>query len=358
MTKRAQEQQARVLVVEDDPDTRRFLDDLLRLEGYQPVLAASGAEALDALAHQPVDLMLLDLMLPDVSGYDVCEQVRHSATPALPILMMSALSQPHHVVRGFDTGANEYLKKPLMADELIARMQYVLRRHQASQQTAHENAKLQMQLATMQHAADTLAQASATETLLRQEFLHNVATHLQALCGIVDAETRKLAPSPERDTVQRIRARVYGAALVYQTADALRHDPVALGPLIRTITTAIKAMYRPWRRVRVTVTGDDTMSVANHVAAPLAMVVNELVTNCCKHAFPDNAFGTITVNYGMEEATIELTVADNGVGFNVEQPTIGQGRAAVTQLVQGVGGTVEWHSTSHGTTVTVRVPCA
>lgn len=335
-------EQPLVLIVEDDPDTQTFLQTQLDIEGYQTVVASSGAEALQAMEQVAVDMLLLDVMLPDMTGYEVCMQVKgHDGQQAVPVLMMSALGQAHDVVRGLERGADDYLRKPFVGDELIARMHNLLRRRH-----------------TLHTLQDQLVQAQgerAAETALRQEFLHNVATHMRALCGIVDAELRKLPPSAGRDTLQRLRGRVYGAASVYQTSEALTADPVPIKPLIDTITTSLKAMYRPWRRVLLHVDGGD-VSLPSAIAAPLAMVVNELITNCFKHAFPNNSFGNIEVTYALEHGAFTLTVADNGVGFDPQQPSGGAGRRAVSQLVSSVGGTVRWQSNDPGTRTVTRVP--
>ncbi len=330
-----------VLIVEDDPDTQAFLQSMLDLEGYQTLVAGSGAEALQALDRVAVDIMLLDVMLPDMSGYEVCAHMKNNGGRTVPVLMMSALGQTHDVVRGLERGADDYLRKPFVSDELLARMHNLLRQR--------------FQMKSMQNSLRTLQQERTAETTLRHEFLHNVATHMRALCGIVDAELRKLPPGAERETLQRLRSRVYGAALVYQTSEALNTDPVPMKPLIDTITTSLKAMYRPWRRVLVEVQGGDVV-LPSALAAPLAMVVNELVTNCFKHAFPNNSFGNITVTYIKDGATFVLTVADNGVGFDSEQASAGVGRIAIKQLINGAGGTVQWQNNDPGTRVLVQVP--
>lgn len=348
-------QPATVLIVEDDLDTRAYVEQVLGMDGYSTIAVSSGEEALKALSQASIDLVVLDLMLPDISGYDLCQKIRANSNDSIPIIMVSALSQPENVVRGLEEGADDYLRKPFFTEELLARIEHLLRRRESARKFTQENVLLQQQLANMAQEVGALQQASTTEALLRREFLHNVSTHLQALCGIVDAELRKLPPSPERETVQRLRSRVYGAALVYQTSEAVSADLVPIGPLIRTITQALKQIYRPWRRVLVDVTGDD-LSLPNWVAAPLAMVVNELVTNCCKHAFPNNSFGKIMVSYYIDSGTFHLVVADNGVGFNSEKPTTGAGRTAVTKLIQGLNGTINWQSSNEGTQVDVRVP--
>ena len=329
-----------VLIVEDDPDTQSFLQQMLDLEGYHTLVAGSGAEAIQTIDRVSVDMLLLDVMLPDMTGYDVCAHVKQAQRP-VPVLMMSALGQAQDVVRGLERGADDYVRKPFASDELVARMHNLLRQR--------------FTITTMQHSLRTLQQERAVETTLRHEFLHNVATHMQALCGIMDAELRKLSPSAERDTVQRIRARVYGAALVYQTSEALQRDPVEIGGLVTTIATSLKAMYRPWRRVLVEIDGG-AVTLPAAVAAPVAMVTNELVTNCFKHAFPNNSFGNIHVTYAVRDGEFVLEIADNGVGFDPAQPTSGAGRSAVTQLIAAVGGTATWQPHESGTRATVRVP--
>jgi two-component sensor histidine kinase len=114
-------------------------------------------------------------------------------------------------------------------------------------------------------------------------------------------------------------------------------------------------MYRPWRRVLVQIDGNQAVLPAA-VAAPVAMVVNELVTNCFKHAFPNNSFGNIHVGYKLNNGGFSLTVADNGVGFDPARPTSGAGRNAVTELIAALGGTIVWHDNQPGTRVAVRVP--
>lgn len=350
-------QRATLLVVEDDPETSALYQDLFKIEGYHTIVVPSGERALEVLRQRSVDLILLDIMLPDGSGYDLYDQLRCNIDEQVPIIMVSALSQPKNVAQGFQLGVDDYLRKPFATEELVARVEHLLLRRDNTIKVLDENLLLRDRLDQVLADVKLLQQANEAEVLLRRELLHNVATHMQALCGIIDAEMRKLSPSAERDTVQRIRSRVYGAALVYQTSEALTEDPVELGALIRTIAKALKSMYRPWRRVLIEVTGGEA-PLSNQLAAPLAMVVNELVTNCFKHAFPDNSFGKIEVTYGIDAHTFRLAVADNGVGFDTTKPTTGAGCSAITRLIQGIEGRVTWHSTPDGTRVDVQVPLA
>src|SRR3712207_5860177 len=87
---------AAILVVEDDPAIQEVLQYLLTNAGYRVVQATSGTEALDALRQQDIDLVLLDIMLPDGNGYEICEHIRRSSLANLPIVMLTALTQPQH----------------------------------------------------------------------------------------------------------------------------------------------------------------------------------------------------------------------------------------------------------------------
>jgi DNA-binding response OmpR family regulator len=115
-----------VLLVEDDPRVRRVLQLALRDEGYVVELAGTGREGLQALASSTPDVVLLDLMLPDLDGFDVCRRIRHDSD--VPVIMVTARTDSHDVVAGLEAGADDYVTKPLIAKELSARIRALLRR--------------------------------------------------------------------------------------------------------------------------------------------------------------------------------------------------------------------------------------
>jgi two-component system KDP operon response regulator KdpE len=115
-----------VLVVDDEPQIVRGLKIVLRDAGYVVEAAETGSQALAALAARPPDALVLDLVLPDGSGIDVCVQVR--TWSRLPILVLSAVGDEHEKVRALDAGADDYVTKPFGTEELLARLRAVLRR--------------------------------------------------------------------------------------------------------------------------------------------------------------------------------------------------------------------------------------
>ncbi|HLE73187.1 MAG TPA: response regulator transcription factor [Anaerolineales bacterium] len=118
----------RILVVDDEPRFVRLVEANLQTEGFEVIKAASGQEALDLTVAKKPDLILLDVMMPEMDGFQALERIREFSTA--PIIMLTAKGDEEHKVRGLNLGADDYVVKPFSANELIARVQAVLRRAQ------------------------------------------------------------------------------------------------------------------------------------------------------------------------------------------------------------------------------------
>jgi len=118
---------SRILLVEDEESLRLFVGDSLRSEGYCVDYASDGIEALEKALHSPVDLIVLDVMLPGKDGFDVCQALRSEGF-STPILMLTARSRTEDAVRGLKIGADDYVTKPFEMKELMARVAALLRR--------------------------------------------------------------------------------------------------------------------------------------------------------------------------------------------------------------------------------------
>lgn len=119
----------KILIVEDDEALATLLDYNLGKEGFKTTVATDGDEALLKIEDAPPDLLVLDWMLPNTSGIEVCRRVRSkSETQNIPIIMLTARSEEADRIRGLETGADDYLTKPFSTDELVARIRAVLRR--------------------------------------------------------------------------------------------------------------------------------------------------------------------------------------------------------------------------------------
>lgn len=117
----------RILIIEDEREMVRGLRDVLEFEGYEVVAAENGADGLQKCLRARPDCIILDIMLPDVNGYRVCQQIRAQNIRA-PILMLTAKAQEYDKIRGLECGADDYLTKPFGVGELLARLRALIRR--------------------------------------------------------------------------------------------------------------------------------------------------------------------------------------------------------------------------------------
>lgn len=123
-------EKTRVLIVDDDPNINQLIKLYLEKEGYETETAERGDDALNLFKKNPPQIVLLDLMLPGMDGYQVCREIRHDSD--VPIIMLSAKGEVFDKVLGLELGADDYIIKPFDSKELVARVKAVLRRFQPS----------------------------------------------------------------------------------------------------------------------------------------------------------------------------------------------------------------------------------
>ncbi|WP_071675237.1 phosphate regulon transcriptional regulator PhoB [Nioella nitratireducens] len=149
-----------VLVVEDEPAQREVLAYNIRAEGYSVMTAGAGDEALIMVKETPPDLIVLDWMLPNVSGIEVCRQLKTAPeTSKIPVIMLSARSEEVDRVRGLETGADDYVVKPYSVAELLARLRTQLRRTRPAavgEQLEYEDIVLDMAEHRVYRSGDTV----------------------------------------------------------------------------------------------------------------------------------------------------------------------------------------------------------
>ena len=153
-----------IMVVEDDTNTRRLMETVLKQHGYQPILACDGVEALEKMESRHVDLIVLDLMMPRMDGFSVLAQMRADGNET-PVLFLTAKDSVPDRVHGLDAGADDYLVKPFSFDELLARLRVITRKYGGSATNVFTVADL-----TVDTASHHVARGGRTISLSAKEF--------------------------------------------------------------------------------------------------------------------------------------------------------------------------------------------
>ena len=173
----------RILVVDDEPRFLRLVEANLLTEGFDVLQAKTGTEALDIAAKEQLDLILLDVMMPEMDGFQTCERIREFST--VPIIMLTAKGEEEHRVQGLNLGADDYIVKPFSANELLARVRAVMRRSQRPAPqfsgSLFERGGLRINFALAEVTKNgEPVQLSATEYRLLLQFARNAGKVLSA----------------------------------------------------------------------------------------------------------------------------------------------------------------------------------
>lgn len=158
----------RILIVEDEPRIAGFVEDALRSEGFSPVVASSGPQGVALGTDPAIDLVILDVMLPGLDGFEVLRALR-GRRPDLPVLMLTARDDIRSKVSGLESGADDYLTKPFALEELLARVRALLRRRAGSRTLRVGGIALDLQARTVQVGGATVELTAREFSLL--EFL-------------------------------------------------------------------------------------------------------------------------------------------------------------------------------------------
>ena len=153
-----------ILVAEEDKNTRRLMEAVLKEHGYHPILACDGLEALKLLDTHHVDLVILDIMMPGMDGYEFTRQLR-ATDYTLPILMVTAKQLPEDKRKGFIVGTDDYMTKPVDEEEMILRIRALLRRAQIVNER-----RITIADVCLDYDSLTVSRGDESQTLPRKEF--------------------------------------------------------------------------------------------------------------------------------------------------------------------------------------------
>ena len=340
---------ANLLVVDDNPDNVRLLAAMLDDWGYRVRKALNGKTALKTVQTAPPDLILLDITMPGLDGYDVCQQLKQDEeTRNIPIIFISALNDALDKVKAFNVGGADYITKPFQSEEVLARIEHQLLIRQQQQQLQSQNQQLQVEIREREKALRDREKAEAAlriflhavshdlrnpvigtsmvlKNLLRQQQtvesdLPDATKNGQASIAIAPAILERMIRSCDRQLslieslVETNEIDVWGVPL--------QCEPLALYPLAQQLADSWEPMLAQYQaKIDNQITAD--LPAANADPNQLWRVFENLIANALKH----NPSG-VTITLSAEqlspsrdraEPTLRCTVADNGVGMDANQ---------------------------------------
>jgi signal transduction histidine kinase len=382
----------RILIVEDAPANLQALTAILRERGYQLSVATNGRQALDVLAKVRPDLILLDVLMPEVDGFETCRRIK--ATPDwrdIPIIFLTARTDPDDIVRGFELGAVDYVGKPFHAHELLARVGT----HLAIDQLRRENEQLVRDEAeSARHRSVAQMVAGVAHEINTPLGIINTASGLvtqalasPAIAPLAETPDGKLLLEDLTEASQLIARSVTRAhklvqdfkkVSVHQITDA--KETVNLAEVVAETAHLFRVTARE-SRMEVTVVDALPSGGAAWLGYPgsLSQVLLNLLSNAQRYAYPEGVGGKVEITLAAGQLppgeAYEITVRDFGHGIppdhlpRIFDPffTTGRGKGgsglgmAIVYNIATVqlGGAIRIDSTlGAGTTVTLTVPRA
>ncbi len=301
----------RILVVDDDRLNRRILAGILRPEGFEIVEAESGEQALELYASHPPDLVLLDVVLPGINGFEACRQLRalHGAAAA-PVIFITAKSESEDVVTGLSAGGVDYLPKPIRAKEALARIR------------AHLQIRLLM--AEQRGLVDQLSKANSAKNRFLGMAAHDLRNPLASIRGLAeflrDGVVGPLTPD-QLDLVATIHTasqemlQMVNELLDVATIEAgelrLALEPASLADIVEKATylANIEAAKKGSKIVLAIASRPATAAVDPH---KIKQVVDNLLSNALKYSPPGS---TVSVELGDVAGGHAIAVSDQGPGI-------------------------------------------
>lgn len=335
ITESTESVQPRILIVEDDPATVELMKAQLHGQGYSVDSVHDGEQALSRVSETIPDLLLLDIMLPKKSGFEVCKELKsHSSTKSIPVIMVTALKDMESRVKGMAVGADDFLSRPVDKSELVARVRSLLRISSLNEeltresQTARQSGeKLQMQQRVLKSMSTQLMQASH----LKYEFIvsmsHALRTPLNVIIGFSEMlQDGLVGDLNEKQTKYIENIRESGRELQQLIANIVDVFKIDTGKvplettefMLKEIIDSVIAGYESTARAkRIKITTEVAREVSRICADPqkLSTIFDNLLSNAFNFT-PSG--GKVAVTAEECEGEARICVADSGSGLSPE----------------------------------------
>lgn len=311
-------QPSKILVVDDDQRNVRLMESILRANGYPVITANDGEEALDKIMAENPDLVLLDVMMPRMSGFEVCQRVRNRyETRLLPVIMVTALNALEEKVQALEIGADDFLSKPINKTELLAKLRSVLRvkaLHDEVERTRRELEAKNRELTRMEEFKEKVVQM----------VVHDLKNPLAGIMGnlqLLEIRGASLDPSQFQEILGRTEeSSKQLMTMILNILDVARLDERKL--ILRRkrlrpeelVSTSLREVQGLAAREEVTLVADLAPGLPDLVGDPelLVRILGNLVSNALKHTPPE---GRVEVGAASEGEALRFWVKDSGEGI-------------------------------------------
>ncbi len=346
-----------ILLVEDDPDCIRLAGTILLGEGYQVHAAQSGERGLKLAQTVALDLILLDVGLPDIDGYDLCRRLHEDErTRHIPVVFLSARDETRALVVGLDAGAVDYVTKPFDAAVLAARVRvHVAVGRQLRTLIGEVDLRNQRLETAVTQLRDLTAEMALTAERERQELatgLHDsILQQLAAARMLMEqAQDGGLTATGGEDAITLVAAAIRGLrSLMFELSPPVLYE---IG-LTAALEWLADHAHSRWQLPFVLRTEGDFSGVGKDLAVLLFQATRELVVNAAKHARAESGLIIARAGAGM----LRIIVADDGRGIpsTAACRSGGFGLFSIRQRLERLGGRMDIDSSAEGTRVTLTV---
>ena len=338
-----------ILIVDDTLDNLRLLSAMLSEHGYEVRSVANGAIALIGIQNRPPDLVLLDIAMPGMTGYEVCQRLKSNPeTQEIPIIFISALNEVFDKVKAFSIGGADFITKPFQVEEVLVRIQHQL-------ELRHLQLQLQAQNHRLQQAETEIRRSLEQEQALNRRIEEMTAAEERSRIArdIHDSLGHSLVALKMQIDIalafwQEDSNRVYTALTeskqlssealqaVRQSIASIRSDPFQ-GGLLEGAIVHLAEEFHHLTEVLPECQIDLSHPMSSQINHVVYRIVQEGLTNICKHA---NAT-RVQIDLQTSPEGLLLTLQDNGKGIACNQPKSGYGLQGMQERIAAVGGQFE-----------------
>jgi signal transduction histidine kinase len=315
-----------ILIVDDNPTNIDLLRKFLEHDPYRISAVTSGQKALNLIEKSPPDIILLDIMMPEMDGYQVCEIVKSKAsTKHIPIIFVTAKAAPEDISKGFEAGGDDYICKPAHEAELLARVNnqvQVVERRAMAQQILMDSEKLSSLGALVGGIAHEIATPLSTITLalgvleqaldkITQSFQDSSMSEEEFGAFLEEATEARSIASRNIDNAKQIMDSFKLVAI-----DQIHNKPkqIQLKEYVEAIIFSLRPiMKKTQHEIRLDIPDDITLELQG---GALSQVLINLINNALLHGFEHLEHGVIEIKASIDKDRLAMTFSDNGCGIS------------------------------------------